>query len=236
MYKILIVEDTPAEADALRCHLRRYAVERGLSFSIETIGTAIEFVNSHRVADLIFMDIDLPGINGMEAAEILRTYDAHTPLVFVTNLAQYAVRGYQVDAVDFVVKPVEYGDFSPRMDRAMRLVARNAERRIALPTENGLRVVSQAEIAYVDLAKHDVVYHLAGGGALRERGSLRAVEQRLDEGTFVRISSGCLVNMGRVARIGRESVTMEDGTELFFSRSQRRRALETLASFVGRSL
>lgn len=235
MYRMLIVEDTPAEADLLHGHLQRYASEKNLSFSIETLSSALEFINSRHVADLVFMDIDMPGINGMEAAEILRSYDTETPLVFVTNLAQYAVRGYSVDAVDFVVKPVEYGDFAMRMDRAMRAVARNAARTLALPTADGMRVISQSDIAYVDLVKHDVRYHLVDGTELRERGSLRAAEQRLDSQSFLRISSGCLVNMARVERIGRESVTVAGGAELFYSRSQRRRALETLANYVGRS-
>ena len=235
MYRMLIVEDTPAEADLLHGHLQRYASEKNLSFSIETLSSALEFINSRHVADLVFMDIDMPGINGMEAAEILRGYDTETPLVFVTNLAQYAVRGYAVDAVDFVVKPVEYGDFAMRMDRAMRVVARNAARSLALPTEDGVRVVSQGDVTHVDLVKHDVRYHLADGTELRERGSLRAAEQRLDPQSFLRISSGCLVNMARVERIGRESVTVTGGVELFYSRSQRKRALETLANYVGRS-
>ena len=235
MYRMLIVENTPAEADLLRGYLQRYASEKSLSLLIETLPSALEFINSKHVADLIFMDIDMPGINGMEAAEILRGYDAETPLVFVTNLAQYAVRGYAVDAVDFVVKPIEYGDFAMRMDRAMRVVARNAEHSLALPTADGIRVVSQGDVTYIDLAKHDLCYHLIDGSELRERGSLRAAEQRLDPQVFLRISSGCLVNMARVVRIGRESVTMADGAELFYSRSQRKRALETLANYVGRS-
>jgi len=226
MYRMLIVEDTPAEADLLHGHLQRYASEKNLSFSIETLSSALEFINSRHVADLVFMDIDMPGINGMEAAEILRSYDTETPLVFVTNLAQYAVRGYSVDAVDFVVKPVEYGDFAMRMDRAMRAVARNAARTLALPTADGMRVIAQRDVTYVDLVN---------GTELRERGSLRAAEQRLDPQSFLRISSGCLVNMARVERIGRESVTVTGGAELFYSRSQRRRALETLANYVGRS-
>ena len=235
MYRILIVEDTPAEADVLRAYLQRYAGEKSLSFSIEVLGSALEFINSRRVADLVFMDIDMPGVNGMEAAEVLRTYDTETPLVFVTNLAQYAVRGYAVDAVDFVVKPVEYGDFAMRMDRAMRVVERNSASSLALPTADGVRVVPVSEVLYLDMVKHDVRYHLADGSSLLERGSLRAAEERLGTQTFLRISSGCLINMGRVRQIGRESVVMADGTELFYSRSQRKRALETLANFVGRS-
>lgn len=236
MYRILIVEDTPAEADILRAHLARYGQEHGTDFAVEVLPSALEFVNSRHAVDLIFMDIDMPGINGMEAAEILRTYDTETPLVFVTNLAQYAVRGYAVDALDFVVKPVAYYDFAMRMDRALRIMERNAGRTLALPTEDGLRVVRCADILYVDMDKHDVQYHLADGGLLRERGSLRAAGEKFEGLGFLRISSGCLINMGQVKRIGSTSVVMADGTELYYSRSQRKRALETLANFVGRSI
>lgn len=237
MYRMLIVEDTPAEADVLRGHLLRYAREKGLQFHVETLGSALEFINSSHAADLVFMDIQMPGINGMEAAQVMRTYDQATPIVFVTNLAQYAVQGYQVDAVDFVVKPVEYHDFAMRMDRAMRFVERNAGSTVALPTQDGVRVVRQRDISYVDMLKHDVIYHLADTSeCLRERGSLKAAEAKLDAQSFLRISSGCLINMARVARIGRDSVVTDNGTELFFSRSQRRHALEKLANYVGGSI
>lgn len=236
MYRILIVEDTPAEADVLRAHLSRYAGEKNLQLAVSVLGSALEFINSDHVADLVLMDIDMPGINGMEAAQIMRTYDQTTPLIFVTNLAQYAVKGYAVDALDFVVKPVEYHDFAMRMDRAVRVMERNARHTLALPTADGVRVVPCSEVAYVNMLKHDVCYHLADGSVLRERGSLKAAEARLAGQGFLRISSGCLVNMGQVTHIGSASVTVGDGTELFYSRSQRRRALETLANYVGRSI
>ena len=73
MQRILIVEDTPAEADALRACLRRYEDECGAQFSVEVVSSALDFVERRPRADLIFMDIDMPGINGMEAAELLRT-------------------------------------------------------------------------------------------------------------------------------------------------------------------
>ena len=154
----------------------------------------------------------------------------------MTNLAQYAVRGYSVDALDFVVKPVEYHDFAMRLDRAVRIMTRNARSTIALPTEDGVAVVAHSDLLFVDMLKHDVCYHLADGRVLRERGTMRATAQRLGEDEFVKVSSGCLVNMGCVTRIGAESVTVADGTELFFSRSQKKAALERLANFVGRSI
>ena len=71
----------------------------------------------HSQHDIIFFDIELPNITGMEAAQRLRQQDLDVKLVFVTNMAQYAIRGYAGDAMDYVLKAVSYFDFSQRMSR-----------------------------------------------------------------------------------------------------------------------
>ena len=68
--------------------------------------------------DIVFMDIELPGINGMEAAHRLREIDQQVILIFVTNMAQFAVKGYEVDALDYIIKPAQYGPLSIKLDRA----------------------------------------------------------------------------------------------------------------------
>ena len=239
MYRVLIVEDMPAEAEVLRRHLSRYGAEHDLRFDVRVITSALAFVDDRPHADLIFMDIDLPGMTGMQAAEYLRAYDESTPLIFVTNLAQFAVQGYAVDALDFVVKPVEYHDFALRMNRAVRVMERLEGRTVSIKSEGEVHIVSQTDIVYVDVVKHNVRYHMAGDegrGPLCERGTLRAAEQELNQALFLRINSGCLVNMGQVRRITPSSVVMRTGEELFFSRSQRKHALETLANYAGRSI
>ena len=114
MYQIISIEDDPAEAEVLRHHVERFSRENNVELSLTWLRTAADFLERHRPADLILMDIDLPGISGMEAATLLRSYDSETPLIFVTNLAQFAIKGYEVDALDFVVKPVGYHDFAHR--------------------------------------------------------------------------------------------------------------------------
>lgn len=236
MYRILIVEDTPAEADRLAAHLACYEHETGEAFLVERLTNAIDFLERRPRADLIFMDIQMPGINGMEAAEILRGYDEETPLVFVTNLAQYAVQGYAVDALDFLVKPVSYDAFRPRMDRALRVMRRKVGATVVLPSPEGERIVAMKDIAYVDMLRHDLYYHLVGEAeSLRLRGSMKAAEAELSPHGFLRISSGCLVNMAQVKLVRQGSVVLGDGTELFFSRARKRACLEELANYVGGS-
>ena len=236
MYRIVIVEDSLEAADALRTMLERYAAERDAQFRIEHLPTADDFIERRPKADLIFMDIEMPGADGMEAAEALRSYDSETLLIFVTNLAQYALHGYAVDALDFIVKPVGYDDLCLRMDRAMRQLARKEGGSITLPTASGLRIVALRDLVYVDILNHDLLYHVAGGGEpLRLRGSIKAAAEGLGD-DFVRISSSCLVNMGHVKLIRQNSVVLSDDQELFFSRGCRKEALETLSRYAGRSI
>lgn len=245
MRQIAIIEDDEAEEERLAGHLERYGREQGEGFQISWFTTAEDFLSQRRTFDLIFFDIDLPGeLDGMEAARLLRSYDTETPLIFVTNLAQYAVKGYEVEALDFMVKPVNYHDFSLRMDKAMRLMARNSGKTVTLSLAGGgMRVVAVADVAYVEIVNHDLIWHLTGqaaagdaGAEARERRTLKQAEALLPESQFVRVSNSCLANMAHIAVVHGDSLAMDTGDELYFSRSRKRPALEKIAAYLGGSI
>lgn len=237
MPNIALVEDEPEAADVLAAFIARYADEKGLELAVTRFGNAMDFEMTHQHFDLVFMDIQMPGINGMEAAQLMRTYDSETPIIFVTNLAQYAVKGYEVDALDFIVKPVTYFNFRMRMDKAMRRIRRNASRSIAVGTRDGMRVVALSDIEYVEVSKHDLSYHLVGEEEpFVVYGSLVAFEQEVEGGPFVRISNSCLVNMNRVRAVRGGELVMQGGEVLYFSRSRKREAVATITSFLGGSI
>ena len=235
MYQILLVEDDAAEADTLKLALERYGTENNVSFSIEWVRAAIELPTNKRSFDLIFMDIGLPGITGMEAAELLRTYDTATPVIFVTNLAQYAVRGYQVQALDFIVKPIRYGDFAMSMDRALTYIRRNRGRSISISTHEGVRIIDVSDLMYADVMDHNLAYHLSDGEIIATRGALGKLEQELSDGSFVRISNSCLVNMAHVRSVLKDSLRVTNGEVLYFSRPKRKAALATITDYLGGS-
>lgn len=235
-YQILIVEDDPDESDRLRSYLERYAAEHGKDLHVTTYDNAVPLIESRREFDLIFLDINLPGISGMEAAQLLRAYDETTLIVFVTDLAQYAVKGYEVNALDFVVKPANYYGISMRMDKAIRVLRRRSGRSVTLSAHGGLHVVPLAEIVYVEVANHDLAYHLASGDVVRVRGTMAAAAGELADGPFVRVSNSHLVNMDHIASVRDGAVVTSDGGNVFFSRARKRDALATIASYLGGSI
>lgn len=239
MWQVAIVEDEDEAAKTLAEYVARYGREFGHEFNVTRFPTAVQFGAAKRDFDLVFMDIDLPGMNGMEAAGLMRSYDERTPIIFVTNLAQYAVRGYEVDALDFIVKPVSYYHFSMRMDKAVRIMRRSARDQIAVSTRAGVIVIPLADLMYVETINHDLVYHLVGVDdeeLPRVRGSLAKFEEQVAGGPFLRISSGCVVNMDHVRSVQTGILHMSNGETLYASRARKREVLETFTDYLGRSL
>ena len=235
MYRVLIVEDEASEAQVLRAHLERFGAAHGVEFSVKWFKTAFDLIQKAGKQDLVFLDIDLPGISGMEAAQLMRLYDEVTPIIFVTNLAQFAVKGYEVDALDFMVKPVGYYDFSLRMEKALRKLRANVGRTISVPTADGLRVISLASLDYVEVRNHNLVFHVTDGDELSVRGSLTTFERDNADGPLLRISKSVLVNMERIDWVRGQDLRTLSGDELRISRSNKRSATEAITRYLGGS-
>ncbi len=102
--RIAIVEDEESATQELRVLFARYGKENNMEFSLDTFPDALKFLASYRADyDLVMLDIEMPFMNGMEGAEKLRKLDPYVPIVFVTNMRRYAVAGYKVNAIDFIM-------------------------------------------------------------------------------------------------------------------------------------
>lgn len=233
MYRALVVEDEPSEAQRLSDYLRRYGDAHGEAFHITWIKSAMEMLSDKGRYDLILLDIDLPGISGMEAAQLMRVYDETTPIIFVTNLAKYAVKGYEVGATGFIVKPVTWGNLSMNLDRAMRAIKQNAGRSVMVPTEDGMRVVPFSTIVYVEVTGHRLTYHLESGELLEARGSLGQLEDALSGAPIIRVAKSCLVNMDKIVLMRPQSLQMVTGDTLSISRTRKREVVDAVTDHLG---
>ena len=234
MPKVYIVEDEQEAYEDLASCLERYGREHGVTFSVAHLPSADDFIELMPEADLIFMDIDMPGTNGLDGARAIRRFAERVPLVFVTNLAQYAIRGYEVDAIDFIVKPVVYATFAVHMERIMRLIGRSERRSIPLKGPDGTRMVALDDILFVEVDRHYLEYHVAGESApIRIRGTISAAESTLGGGRFARVSVSHIVNADHIAALLPEGVRLDDGTQVYFSRSRKREASRQIADYFG---
>ena len=121
MFKVAIVEDDRVASDTLKEYIERFAAEKNEKIEAEVFEDGLKFIGGYKpVYDIVFMDVVMPGINGIETAKKLREIDNGVVLVFITSMAQYAINGYEVDAADFLLKPVSYFTFSLKLAKIMR--------------------------------------------------------------------------------------------------------------------
>lgn len=220
MVRIAIVEDDREDLAQLTDCLRRYEEEYGDCFSVKSYANPADFLDAYRSdCDLIFMDIELPLFNGIEVARQLREIDSVVTLVFITNMEQYAVNGYEVDALDFVVKPINYYRFSSMMRKALRVIARRAEKEVVVRTAGAITRLRVSQIFYVEVRDHLLIYH-TDQGRFESWGKLSDLESDLAADHFVRCSTSHLVNLRHVISVEGNSVDVAGET---LPVSQRRR-------------
>ena len=124
MIQIAIVEDEEIYVKQLTEYIQKYQTERGKSIKVTVFGDGEDIIENYSGGfDIILMDIQMRFMDGMTAAEKIRQMDQKVIIMFITNMIQYAVRGYEVDAMDYVVKPVEYFSFSQKLDKQLDVCA-----------------------------------------------------------------------------------------------------------------
>lgn len=233
--KVAIVEDDKAEQGVLKDYFARYSEQKGVEFDITVFDNALVFLDSISPRfDLVFMDIEMPMINGMDAAKRLREVDDKTILIFVTHLGQYAVKGYEVNAFDYILKPIRYSSFSMRLDRIVAQTAKLTEKYIMLPIAYGLMRLALSDLFYVEVRLHKLYFHTARG-IVETRGSLAEYEDVLRQHGFIRCNKCYIINVRHIKQISEHTVTVgQDSLQISRNRAHsfEKEVKDTLASKV----
>jgi len=232
--KICILEDELPQAELLTEYLARFRQERpDFDYVLETYDRGFKLLDAfRRDADLLLLDIQLPDMLGIDVARRIRETDQKVMIVFVTNLSQYAIEGYSVDAFDYILKPVNYFSFAKKLERALRVLSyRSSSLMLDLKTREGGRRVAADSVTYIDVSAHDVYIHTATE-VIQQWGTLSRYEELLRDAHFARCSTSCLVNLKYVRGMRKEQVMV--GDELVtVSRSRRKEFLGALAQYKG---
>ena len=160
MIKIAIVEDEAMYAKQLEEFLHQYEAENHEAFDITIYSDGDQIVNKYKSQfDIILMDVEMKFMDGMSAAEEIRKMDSEVVIIFITNMAQYAIRGYAVDALDYVLKPVSYFAFSQRLNRAIERMKKREEKVIMVNIKGGMVRINIANIYYIESQGHTLILH-----------------------------------------------------------------------------
>ncbi|MDR3123590.1 MAG: LytTR family DNA-binding domain-containing protein [Treponema sp.] len=235
MIQVAIVEDDVATQELLRDYLRRYEGENQEAFEIALFRDGAEIIQQYQPRfDIILLDVQMENMDGFTAAKHIRAVDENAILIFVTNMGQYAIKGYEVDALSYLLKPVPYFAFSREIKRSLQRLQKNKTRHLTLPNESGFIRLDMMKILYIERDRHRVLVYTEDS-AYSTVGTIKNIEAKLDGGHFFRCNSGYIVNMAHVTEV-RDNFVLVGKYRLAISRPKKKAFMTALTDYFGGSL
>lgn len=228
--RVAIVDDEQKAIDNLVTLLKQYENENGVDIAISTFNDSAQFVFEYKpIYDLIFLDVQMPKYNGLQVAEEIRKKDADVFLIFQTTFGQFALHGYQYDAMDYFVKPVTYQSLRMRLSMVKKKLSERGGM-ISFPVEGGgIKILKLKDILYVEESGRNQVFHTVDGEEFINirRESLSSLEKKIGNDGFARCNSGFILNLKKCSEIKKNVVSI-GGVTLEISRTYRQSFMEQL--------
>lgn len=228
--KIAVIEDQKENALQLQKYLNAYFSTTGLEIEISYFCKAEDFLKCGHKFDVVFMDIELPGIDGLTASKKLRERDDKVIIVFITNMAQLAIRGYEVKALDYIVKPLIYSDFAFKLRRIERELNAHSVKKITVTVNGAVKIIEVNELLYVEVSGHKIIWHLKDD-LIEQRASLSQYEQALISYGLLRCNRCYLVNPEHIKKIDGYNIFIGDDC-IQISRPQKKAFMQQLNTFI----
>ena len=233
MINVCIVEDEVAQANLLKEYIDRFSKKSRLQCAITHYGDGIDLVDEYRGQfDIILLDIQMKHLDGMAAAEKIRKVDSDVIIIFITSTVQYAVQGYAVDALGYVLKPVPYLQFEQLFDKAIARV--NAKREkvfIRVSVDERQIKLDCDSIYYIESQRNNVCIH-CGDADYVTVGPLKKFDEMLGGHGFSKCHNAYIVNLSYVEAVQKEEVLLTNGVELPISRARKKEFMAALTEDI----
>lgn len=218
-YKIAVCDDNEAHARHIEGLTFQWARQNGAQVTIRFFPSAEAFLfafEEEKDFDLLLLDVEMGGMDGVSMARVVRQEDEHVQIVFISGYADYIAEGYEVSALHYLTKPLNQEKFFAVLDRAAKRV-RQSEPQLTLELAGETARVAMEQIRYLEVFHNYVTIH--AGRDYTVKRTLSELETKLD-GRFFRIGRSCILNLGYVRRATRQSVELTDGSVIPLPRGQ----------------
>lgn len=225
--KIALCDDQEQYIDMLMKHVERYGNEVDTEFNITVYNSGRKLIDDiktdSKMYDIVFLDVEMPEINGLKIAEAIRQMSEDIVLCFVTGHEQYAREAYQVEALGYIVKPVAYNELKKLLRRAVIMVKYEHDNRksgknyIEVPVSGDKRIIDARTIRYIEKNKNQSILHFSDSEIICYE-SLKKMYSRLDNELFVYSHQGYIVNFNEIKEVKENVICLGRNVEVPVSR------------------
>ena len=232
MIKFAICDDEPLMAQELAGHLADYMKENLITaYSVSSFSDGRALLDAIDRFDVIFLDIQMEQPDGMETAKLLRRRGDHSLLVFVTVLKELVFDAFQVEAYDYLLKPLDRARFKQTMERVLRSLDRKTAEDIVIQRGTGCEVVLLSDIVYCEVLGRKIYLHKHDGTVSDYYDKLEDLERRVD-GRFFKCHRSFLVNLDYVRGCQDGQVLLAQGERILASRLRERELTQALLRYM----
>lgn len=226
MITFAICEDEAYFVLELKRLLTMYSNERKAAISIQSFASGEEFLQSSYTADILLMDIRLPGKDGMNIIQYLREQENNSQVIFTTSYQNYVFQAFDLDAVHYLLKPITAKKLFPAVDKAVKRLKVKDEQTLLIKNGAMTTKLPIKDILYCEALNHQITVH-SRTGQFKFWGTLDAVEQHLDN-RFFRCHKSYIVNMRFVVSRNADTAVMEGGDKVLISRRRQQEFIHRL--------
>ena len=230
--RVAIAEDDEASCKLLQAYLKTYSEKTGVVFEIDCFPDGMKLVNAYKpVYDLLLLDIEMPLLDGMSAARRIRKLDQNVFIIFITNMINYAIKGYKVAAFDYILKPITYYALEKSLDRALvKVTDRETRKYININVQGGIQKLALTEICYIESQAHYLTFYTQKG-QFKTYMRIKDIEAELPGEMYYRINKGLIVNLRYVEGMN-ESDCIIENEKLPISRAKKKEFMEKLNAYI----
>jgi DNA-binding LytR/AlgR family response regulator len=213
--RIAICDDEPRQIEIIKEHLQRVMGEHQYSVVEANSGEVLLEIVKEDVPELVFLDIEMDKLSGIDTGKTLREMNSDTIIVFVTGFKDFALQAFGLRAFDYVIKPLTknkfdmlFSDLTKRMHEIKLRKEKN--RRLLVKTRSGMVDLPYDEIVFFEKSGHQVVIHTKSHEEIQYYGSFKGLKTDLAESSFAQCHQGYIVNMDYVSSYRNKSIRLKD--------------------------
>lgn len=218
MIKIAFCDDDMEVLHQINELLDRYRVERNEDITYAAFQSPFELLTEIEKGirpDILFLDVVMPGQNGMDVAKEIRQYDTNMKIIFLTSSPEFAVESYSVGAYFYQLKPIWEESFFRLMDAVLAECEKKKKNSLILRSKDGITRIDLQQLEYCEVLGRKLLFHLEDGAVLESAGSLDDLAgQLMQYSNFFRPHRSFLVNMEYIQNISSRSIKMVNGAEI----------------------